>query len=1036
MTKKKTPKLTPSFKKALVSLNPAQQEAVNSIEGPVMVIAGPGTGKTQIIATRIANILTQTDTDPAAILALTFTDSGSTAMRDRLISLIGPDGYKVNISTFHSFASGVIQSYPEYFIHSHTAQPLTDLERYQIINEIVDKEQLELLKPINAPHYYTSAIISSIQTLKREAINPDNFRSILEPQLIELEKNKDKLSKTEFDSQQKNLSKNLDLLKIFHKYQKVLKTKGRYDFEDMISWVINAFETSDELLGIFQERFLYFLADEYQDTNSAQNRILSLLTSFWGPQDNLFVVLDDEQSIYRFQGASLENALTFKDNFPGAKIITLTHNYRSQQSILDAARSVIDHNTTSLQNSFPEIKRQLKSQTKKPTQKINIYKTNHSLLENLYLTQEISKLISSGTSPKDIAVIARNNADLLTVSDFFNQYHLSHQILGGQNVLNTLIIRYFTKLLRVVYRSRKAIEDLDLFTLLHYPFVEISSMDILKLSRLSAKNKTTLLDTINSLPNDNSSIEHPQKFTDLINKLSSWNQIDSNHTFTETAQIILEQSSLLSWVLTQKNSPEHLEYLNAFFETIKQLNHNDPDLNLQSFLDYLDLMTENNIAISLPDINLTDNRITLTTAHKSKGLEWEHVFIINCIDGKWGNQSNRDLIKLPSAILQNNEEAAHDLIEDERRLFYVALTRAKNSINISYPHSYLSYGRTQTATPSQFISELPKTFANQKTTQPSQGEINQLLQTLITPTDADTSPQESVFLNSILENFRLSVTALNTYLECPHKFKLNTLLRVPKAKESYLSFGTAVHAALERFHNQFKSDSQLPSKDFLISNFTAALKKETMTQPDYQARHQQGKKILSAYYDLHKDDFKPPIFTEKFFGYGFSTVTLDDIPLAGKIDRIDFIDPDAKTVRVVDYKTGKRKTRGQIEGTTQDSDGAYKRQLVFYQLLTDLDPHFSNRVIQTELDFVEAPHNERKSGKEVFTITPTEVEELKEVIRATMKEIRAHKFHRTQDYSICHRCEFKDHCWPQGTPQYSSEQLSFLKTTVDNSTDK
>ena len=178
----KRPKLTPAFQKALDSLNPAQREAVTSIEGPVMVIAGPGTGKTQIIATRIANILRQTDTDPSAILALTFTDSGATAMRERLISLIGPDAYKVHISTFHTFASGVIQSFPEYFIRSQSAQPLVDLERYQIINQIIDDVQLELLKPINAPHYYTSAIISSIQTLKREAIDPEELASVLKLQ--------------------------------------------------------------------------------------------------------------------------------------------------------------------------------------------------------------------------------------------------------------------------------------------------------------------------------------------------------------------------------------------------------------------------------------------------------------------------------------------------------------------------------------------------------------------------------------------------------------------------------------------------------------------------------------------------------------------------------------------------------------------------------------------------------------------------------------------------------------------------------------
>ena len=561
-------------------------------------------------------------------------------------------------------------------------------------------------------------------------------------------------------------------------------------------------------------------------------------------------------------------------------------------------------------------------------------------------------------------------------------------------------------------------------------------LDILKLSRAAAKNKTTIIDTINSLSKCCNDIEQPQKFIDFISNLATWNELDSNHIFTETAQLILEQSSLLDWLLSQKDSPEHLMNLNAFFEMIKQLNHNDSKLNLASFLNSLDLMIENNIIVSPPEVDLTTDRVTLTTAHKSKGLEWGHVYIVNCIDGKWGNQSTRELIKLPPNILQNSHQTPHGQIEDERRLFYVAMTRAKYSVHISYPLSRLSYGRNQNTIPSQFISELPKEQIIRKTTQPDQKEINQLLQKLITPASGKMSSSESAFLNSILANFRLSVTALNTYLECPYKFKLSTLLRVPRAKESYLSFGTAVHAALERFHNQFKTEAKLPSKDFLITHFTAALQREIMTESDYHARLKQGKKVLSAYYDLHQNDFTPPLFTEKFFGYGFSSVALDDIPLAGKIDRIDLVDPDNQTVRVVDYKTGKRKTRGQIEGNTLDSDGAYKRQLIFYQLLTDLDSRFSPKVVQTELDFVESPQQENKSGKEVFIITQEEVEELKNIIRSTMNNIRSLKFNRTKDYSICQRCEFKDHCWPQGIPQYSGEQLSLLKTTDGNSKDR
>src|SRR5687767_1722637 len=244
-----------NFKKAYESLNTAQKEAVDSIEGAVMVIAGPGTGKTQILATRVASILKKTDTDPTAILALTFTDSGAVAMRQRLLSLIGVDAYKIHISTFHSFASSVIQEYPEYFIFSQTQQPLTDLKRFEIIHRILDKNKFEILKPINAPYYYVQSIISSIQDLKREGVLPDQYQVILKERIKTLEQEKDLLSKTAFNDESKNLAKNLELLSIYNLYQDSLQKEGFYDFEDMINWVVEAFQKESDLLAIYQERF-------------------------------------------------------------------------------------------------------------------------------------------------------------------------------------------------------------------------------------------------------------------------------------------------------------------------------------------------------------------------------------------------------------------------------------------------------------------------------------------------------------------------------------------------------------------------------------------------------------------------------------------------------------------------------------------------------------------------------------------------------------------------------------------------------------
>src|SRR3990167_5041957 len=327
-----------------MKLNAAQKLAVETIDGPVMVIAGPGTGKTQIIAERIAQILKKTDTLPDGILALTFTDSGAKAMRQRLLATIGRAAYYVNIATFHSFCSSVIQEFADSFAISLNLEPLSELERVEIFNQILSGSQFKAVKPVNSPFFHTQKLIKAIQDLKREAVSPTTFSKIVRQEKLKFSKIKSTLSATATLTAQKQLNKNLDLARIYQDYQKLLAAKGRYDFEDMINYVRLAFKKDTHMLSTYQERLLYFLVDEYQDTNSAQNQVLQLLADFWGEAANVFVVGDPNQSIFRFQGASTENFISFKKLFRKARIINLEQNYRSTQTILDAAASVIAKN--------------------------------------------------------------------------------------------------------------------------------------------------------------------------------------------------------------------------------------------------------------------------------------------------------------------------------------------------------------------------------------------------------------------------------------------------------------------------------------------------------------------------------------------------------------------------------------------------------------------------------------------------------------------------------------------------------------------
>ena len=268
-------KITPSFTQAYQRLNDEQKLAVDTTDGPVMVIAGPGTGKTQILATRIANILLKTDTNPSSILALTFTESGASAMKKRLISLIGQAAYSVRIQTFHGFCGDVISLHPEFFRLDIQSEPLSDLDRYQLFEEILKSNNFESIKPVNSPFFYLRSLVKNIQDLKREGITPERFEQILKQEGQLIETDSESWKKVEKEKRTKSYKKNLELLIVYQQYQQQLVEKHRYDFEDMIAFTVEAFQQNELLLLEFQEKFQYFLIDEYQDTNSAQNQVIT-----------------------------------------------------------------------------------------------------------------------------------------------------------------------------------------------------------------------------------------------------------------------------------------------------------------------------------------------------------------------------------------------------------------------------------------------------------------------------------------------------------------------------------------------------------------------------------------------------------------------------------------------------------------------------------------------------------------------------------------------------------------------------------------
>lgn len=989
--------VTVAFETAYQKLNPTQKQAVDSIEGPVLVMAGPGTGKTQVLTVRIANILKETDTDPGSILALTFTDAAAKEMKERLVRLIGKDGYYVKIGTFHAFCSDIISENPERFARPAGMQNVTELERVNIISEVLEKNSFKLLKPVNAPLMYVKDIIGSISILKREGITLKKFSELVSILKDEFEIEKGEMTKTTRAEKETLVNKNTDLLFIYDKYREKLKALGRLDFEDMINWVVEAFENDEDFLQQYEENFQYILVDEYQDTNSAQNRLVFALSSFWGEKANIFAVGDSNQSVFRFQGASKENLLAFEKRFPGHTAVKLVDNYRSTPSLLLSSATLMGEPPLNHKVKFKNLP-------------IKTAKFSSSVLEDEFVCRSIKQKIKKGIPPEEIAVIVKENKDIDNLINLFKQKNIPYRLEGGTDVLKTPLVSQFLKILKVVTGLQGPVDDIDLFTVLNYPCLGLKPLPILRAARYAHENRKTLVDSLQDA--------HPELDRELIDKfnlLVSWNSRSASHTLPEMFQIIFQESGLLDYVLGLPQPIIELNRFGTLYEDAKEQATATSGLDLFGYVFNLGIMEEN--GLKLPEQTLVSDTkaVTLTTAHKAKGLEWKLVYIYRFADTHWGNTSRRQMIKLPPGIINEQDVSKEDKNAEERRLLYVAMTRAKQRLYIVGSTKYST--SVKMVYPSLFLSDLPKETVKKIKTSGLEKKAAKILASLMQIPVAPTIHEgEKEYLLQLIKDFKLSPTALNTFLKCPYKFKLDNLYRIPRAKAPAMCFGTAVHFALERLYLELNNGEKLESKKDFLRDFEVALGREVLTVPEYKTRLEHGREILSGYYDNYEKEFEPSLFTEKKLGDSLSSsVMLGDIPLSGKADRIDETNKAEKHVRFTDYKTGAPKSRNEIEGNTKNSDGDYKRQLVFYTILAGLDKSFKYKVVQTVIDFIE-PDKGGNFKREHFNITEEEVGELKEVIKEKMGEIRKLKFDRTTDYTTCATCEFKNHCWPEGLP--------------------
>lgn len=975
-------------------LNPAQKEAVDTIDGPVMVIAGPGTGKTQILTLRIANILRQTDTAPEQILALTFTVSGVYSMRRRLVEIIGSAGYRVNITTFHSFCNDIIQNFPEEFPDIIGATQATVVDQIVILSEIIDRLSLSILKPYGDTFYYLKAALAEIARLKRENILPADWRKMIIQGRKEFEAVEDRFyikgpfkgkMKGKYQDEDKALRKNEELVQIYDEYEKALRQNRLYDFSDMIIFAIKRLENNEDLLLQLQEEYQYILADEHQDANGSQNRLLELLTNFHD-QPNLFIVGDTKQAIFQFQGASIDNFNYFMRLWPSAKKIALTHNYRSSQLILDSSHSLISQGTvTEVENLI-----QLSAGLEILDEKIKFYEFSQVEYEYRWLAQAIKQKLSTGVAPSEIAILYRNNKDVIPLLPFLEKAGIPTVIESDQDILADPEITKLTLLLRLsVYFGDEEL----LIKALHLDLWTLDPLDIYKLTATAAKSKRHVLDILEDKKElKNLALTSPERLKQLILLFKKWHRLGQNKNLIECLEVIIADANFLGHLLAQPDSLLKVEKLRAFWNEAKTLVENQRQFSLIDFVNYLDLLAEHQVSIS-SELIKTEG-IRLMTAHKAKGLEFEYVFIVGARDGHWGNKRAKQLFKIP---IRSVSLIGQNTIEDERRLFYVAITRAKKEVFISLANNNAD-GKHYL--PSIFIGEIKADLIDKINTEKIEKELTDDYLDLFKPRVSPSfSLADKEFVNNLLHQRGLSVSALNNYLECPWRYFFVNLVRLPKNKSKHAMYGTAVHNCLKLFFDILNQQGKA-SKEELLTLFKETLSQESLSVNDFAESIKRGQLALGGYYDKYHLTWTGQVLTEfKIKGVEIGA----GIFLTGNLDKIELIES-SQEVKVVDYKTGQPKSRNQIEGKTKGANGNFKRQLVFYKLLLDRYDNGKYEMISGEIDFVEPDKKTGHYRREVFSISDKEVSVLESEIKQVLDDIMNLRF--WSQYCSDPKCEY------------------------------
>ena len=1028
------------YPKFYKELNDRQRLAVDTVRGPLLVLAGPGTGKTQLLSVRAGSIIQKAKARPENILILTYTNPASKAMKERLARVIGPAGYDVEVGTFHGFANSIIQGSAEAANYVADKILMSDVEQAGLIEYILDNcDGVEEIRPFRKPYAYLKEILRNISDLKKDRIMPSDVEGYLAAK------------KSSYRQMEEKYIKRLKAFSIVYgKYESLKEGKkgdifderGRYDFDDMILYAVEALRKEPTLLQEYRKQYTHAMVDEFQDTNGAQLDLLFTLLDYEDP--NICCVGDDDQSIYRFQGASVANFKTLAAKFPGIKTIQLEDNYRSSAELISISEKVIR-----LIPRHERVEEKSLKNVKDYSGKEILFKEFTTAEEELlYIVDKVRELKckiekdpalseEERRAPyNNIAVLVRKRDQILKVVDAFLQAGIPYATDGKENISGEKRVAQLLDILNLVRIDLKDHEakDASLYKVLSSDYFRIPQTDLLRFisfangQRKKKEEETTLFGEFFdyfSSKKDDVRFAEPERLRHAAGVIKNLLEEASVMPVHKTLIDFIKDAGMFAYILKEYADNgilriRQLRSMGSFVNMIKASDTSSPGIRLDEFLAEMNTRKEHGLSIQGSLVTLTQTGVRVYTAHGAKGLEFYAVIIPFCLQNKaWPLKPQAERIKIPFDLFKNKEAVKEKdaekrlALQDETRLFYVAMTRAKSNL-------IFTASPTDDSVATSYLDTLDIAKELSSAQKLDEEELIAKSLEMTDSTDPFIGAEEVLF--DMVSSLTLNPTRVNNYLICRRRFLYNDVLKLPGEKKKSLVFGNCVHKALEDTYKKYRQTKKFPPFSFFEGSFAKELKfqgVDSLMERDCLNRM----KTVKDWFDRTAKEPVMPIDLEKKL-----MVTIgDNIIFNGKYDKVEWEDEKKGLVRVIDYKTGKPDDH--IRGIDKCSDLAspdcdnYLRQLVSYRLLFEKDKKESRlrKVSHGVLVFLEPlsgnigrqVHRKGEYVSKSVAISDEMVATMEGIIKDVWNNIKALRFEKLKekDDKICGMCDFKNICW-------------------------